>query len=276
GGRSVQQTPDGGYIVAGYSESFSSDTSNDVYVIRTDSIGDTLWTRTYGGTGYQVGTSVKQTADGGFIIGGTYLIKIDANGAIIWVKTYSNNIGISSVQQTADSGYIFIGGGTGVNSSLDVYLMKTDVSGIQLWTKTFGGTGFENGYSFQQTTDGGYIIAGVTNTFSPTSAVYLIRTDSVGNSLWTKTYGLTGQGNIGNSVQQATDGGFFITGSTSGPISQADTPNVYLIKTDTIGNLLWSKTYGRSSLAHGLCGQQTADGGYIAVGYITNYPPGAE
>jgi hypothetical protein len=275
-GTSVQQTTDGGYIIAGLSDSFSPDTSNDVYLIRTDSFGDTLWTKTFGLTGDQRAYSVQQTIDGGYIIAGGYLIKTDVNGVITWSKSYSGTLGFFSVQQTADSGYIITGGATGVGSSLDVYLMKTGVSGTPLWSKTFGGNSTDRGYSVRQTTDGGYIITGATEINNPAySDVYLIRTDSIGGTLWTKTFGWAGQQSGGYSVQQTADGGFFIAGYTTN-WAVLDTPNVYVIKTDAAGDTLWTKMFGGIFPALGRFGQQTTDGGYVVMGHIKDYPTAAE
>ncbi|MHC4540800.1 MAG: hypothetical protein ACYS74_13625, partial [Planctomycetota bacterium] len=150
-GSSVQQTTDGDYIVAGYTYSFGTG-SSDVYLIKTDPSGDTLWTRTYGGSDIDYGYSVLQTTDGDYIVAG---------------ETQS------------------FGAGPG-----DVYLIKTDPSGDTLWTRTYGGNGHDWGQSVQQTTDGGYIVSGQTNSFGPGQAdVYLIKTDAVGDTLWTRTYG---------------------------------------------------------------------------------------
>jgi hypothetical protein len=177
-GFSVQQTSDGGYIIAGFTWSFHAG-NFDVYLIKTDANGDTLFTKTFGGTSNDYGYSVQQTSDGGYIIAGSNLIKTDANGNTLFTKTLSGN----SVQQTSDGGYIIAGStysfGTG---SKDVYLVKTDANGNTLFTKTFGGSSDDAGESVQQTSDGGYIIAGWTYSFGAGSKdVYLIKTDSNGN-----------------------------------------------------------------------------------------------
>lgn len=193
---SVQQTTDGGYIVTGYTASFGAG-GVKVYLIKTDANGDSLWTKTFGGTGHEWGSSVRQTTDGGYIISGytnsfgvglfdAYFIKTDANGNSLWTKTYggADIDDALSVQLTSDGGYISIGETGSFGAGLyDAYLIKTDANGDTLWTKSFGGTGYDYGYSVQQTTDGGYIITGWTNSFGAgTYGVYLIKTDSLGNS----------------------------------------------------------------------------------------------
>src|SRR6185436_6942133 len=224
-GVSIQQTTDGGYIIAGTTESMGAG-GFDIYLIRTDAIGDTLWTKTFGGIADDGGGSVQQTTDGGFIIMGIlgvglsnhdiYLIRTDANGDSLWTKTFggTNTDEGNSVQQTTDGGYIV----SGTTSSFgaggrDIYLTRTDGNGDLLWSKTFGGTSYDEGSSVQQTTDGGYIITGNTLSFgSGNRDVYLIKTDVNGDALWTKTFGGTNDDG-GWSVQQTTEGGYIITGS---------------------------------------------------------------
>ena len=178
-GCSVQQTRDGGYIVAGWTGSFGAG-SHDVWLIRTDVNGDTVWAKTYGGTLADEGHSVQQTSDGGFIVAGftqsygaggydVWLIKTDANGDTVWTSTFGGDQAdwCNSVQQTQDGGYIIAGYAAVFHGwySADVWLIRTDVNGDTVWTKTFGGTSWDEGYSVQQTQDGGYIVAGSTYSF---------------------------------------------------------------------------------------------------------------
>jgi len=285
-GNSIQQTTDGGFIISGYTQSFGAGNS-DVYLIKTDANGDALWTKIFGGTGFDWGNSVQQTIDGGYIVTGitnsfgagyddVYLIKTDANGNSLWTKTFggtNHDLGFS-VQQTTDGGYIIIGKTYNFGAGdMDVYLIKTDVNGDALWTKTFGGTGVDEGYSVQQTTDAGYVITGWTNSFGAgTFDVYLIKTDTNGDSLWTKTFGGTNV-DVGVSVQQTTDGGYIVTGYTT--IFGAGTFDVYLIKTDANGDSLWTKTFGGINTDYGYSVQQTSDGGYIIIGSAQSFGSGS-
>jgi len=242
GGRSVQQTQDTGYVVAGWFT--SSGNGGQVYLVKTNALGDTLWTRTYGGADYDGGNAAQQTQDGGYIVAGwtssfgnlsqVYLIKTNATGDTLWTKTYggaSFDYG-ESVQQTSDGGYIVAGYTDSFGDSDQVYLIKTNGSGDTLWTRTYGGVNDDRGYSVQQTSDGSYIVGGWTNSFGNFVQVYLIKTNAGGDTLWTRTYGGTGD-DYCNSVQQTVDGGYIVAGYTS---SFGNGNQVYLIKTDAEGN----------------------------------------
>ena len=280
-GYSVQQTIDGGYALTGMTGSFDVG-GGDIYLLKTDAGGNSLWTKTFGGTGSDEGHAVHQTLDGGYIIIGStrsfgagssdvYLIKTNGSGDTLWTKTYGgadNEYG-NSVQQTADEGYIIMAStlsfGTG-NS--DFYLIKTDADGDTLWSKTFGGTANDFGISIQQTMDGGYILVGSTYSFGMgLSDVYLIKTDSTGNTLWTKTFGGTNY-DYGISVHQTIGGEFIVAGSTFNFGG-----GVYLIKTDANGDSLWTKTLGIGSGLEGNSIQQTADGGFIITGDLPSGGP---
>ncbi len=205
---------------------------------------DTLWTKTFGGGDYDIGFSVQQTTDEGYIITGrtnsfgsggsdVWLIKTDESGDTLWTKTFGevdSDYGYS-VQQTTDEGYIITGWTESFGGgNYDVWLIKTDESGDTLWTKTFGGSSTDNGKSVQQTADEGYIITGETYSFEAGNYdVWLIKTDESGDTLWTKTFGGGGSGNDGSySVQQTADEGYIITGWTNS--FGAGGSDVWLIK----------------------------------------------
>jgi hypothetical protein len=285
-GSSVQQTSDGGFIIAGYTFSFDSGDYPDVYLIKTDPNGNLLWQKTFGGSNSDGGWSVQQTTDGGFIIAGStwslgagsydvYLIKTDSAGNIQWQKTFggSNDDLGYSVQQTSDGGFIIAGYTSSFGSGYeDVYLIKTDPNGNSQWQKTFGGSYEDYGGSVQQTSDGGYIIAGSTSSFGdPNGDVYLIKTDLAGNLLWQKSFGGSDY-DWGESVQQTSDGGSIIAGTTYS--FGAGKNDVYLIKTDPNGNPLWQKTFGGSDWDRGWSVRQTTDGEFIIAGTTLSFGSG--
>ncbi len=179
-GYSVQQTADGGYIIAGEKDSPSTATPTNVYLIKTDSSGKLLWEKTWSGAGH----SVRQTADGGYIITGeryssACLIKTDSQGNSIWQQTY----GGYDVQLMPDGGYIVTGSVDSASGAADIYVAKTDSNGAILWARTLGGIGYDSGRSIQQTSDGGYVIAGDTqkDLHDYDSAMYLVKIDANGN-----------------------------------------------------------------------------------------------
>ena len=275
-GYSVQQTSDGGYIVTGVTGSGAG--GGDVYLVKTDAAGDTLWTKTFGGAYYDDGQSVRQTRDSGYIITGATtrsdteqpnvcLIKTDANGNTLWTKSFggTNEARGYSVEQTEDGGFIIAGNTlSGTPRSWNVYLVRTTADGDTLWSKTFGDTCYQFGFAVTQTPDGGFAVAGGTNSIENRNFdVYLIRTNSNGDTLWTRTYGGT-EHDISNSMHSTPDGGFVLVGYTRS--FGAGDADIYLIRTDADGDTLWTRTYGGPGNDQGHSVQQPADGGYICTG----------
>ncbi len=279
-GYEVQQTTDGGYVVAGYTGSYPN---RNAILIKTTASGNLQWNKNLGVAGYDDGAySGQQTADGGYILAGwmddinsrsqARLVKTDANGDIIWSKTFggASSEYFYSVRQTADGGFIVAGKEGSTRADYSTYLVKTDGNGNEQWSKTTGGTG--DGYwSVKQTSDGGYILAGSQGTFN---IAILEKTDASGNQQWSKSFGITGKMDRFFSVQQTTDGGYIVAGDTQSYGS--GNYDAWLVKTDTNGNEQWSKTFGgiNNDCAHSV--QQTADGGYILAGWkdITTYGSG--
>ena len=242
--KSVVQTADGGYIIAGTTSSYGAG-KNDVWLIKTDSNGNEEWNKTFGSTGGDSASSVEQTADGGYIITGTtssygagkedaWLIKTDSHGNEEWNKTFWG-FGGSSVEQTADGGYIIAGGNN------DAWLIKTDFRGNKIWYRTFGGIGRDFASSVEQTADGGYIIASTTSSYGAGEGdAWLIKTDSNGDEEWDRTFGGIAD-DFASSVKQTADGDYIIAGGLSrfyglGEDKDEDDPtrfsvaNVWLLK----------------------------------------------
>ncbi len=278
-GKAVRQTLDGGYIIAGTTTSFGSG-GRDILVIKTDYVGDTTWTKTYGGAiDNEYGFCVLQTADSGYIVSGVassfadvsgdiYLIKLDAAGDTAWTRTYGG-IGYewgAEIQQTSDGGYIIAGQTPAFGAGgFDAYLVRLDINGAIVWTKTYGGSGLEIGSSVQQTTDGGFILAGQIDTYGAGGGdFYLLKTDALGTVVWTKAYGRTGT-EAAIVVKQTMDGGYIVGGTSEdalGPLG----PDMCLVKTNAVGDTLWAKLYGGPLIDECYDVVETSDGGFIMCG----------
>ncbi len=249
------------------------------------------WKRSFGGPGVNVGNSIQQTTDGGYIITGqtnsagagqfdVYLLRTDAEGNALWSQTFGGpaDENGTSVRQTTDGGFIVAGNTNSFGSGkYDVYLVKTDSQGNVLWSRTFGGTEDDIASSVRQTADGGYVIVGTTGEIYSSrvqSNVYLIKTDGNGNAVWTKTFGQSSI-NSGNAVQQTVDGGFIVTGTTFDFVSGRNA--VYSVKTDLNGEMQWTKTFEDSShQMTGISVQQTSDSGYVVLGELNSGADGGE
>ena len=276
-GYCVVQSSDGGYIITGGTTS-SGEGAYDVWLVKTNSIGDHEWNKTYGGTGHDTAKCVVQTSDGGYIITGktssfslgfddVWLIKTNSTGDHVWNQTYGgvDQDNGESVLQTSDGGYIIVGSTESFAvGSYDVWLIKTNSIGEHEWNQTFGGTDRDEGYCVAQTSDGGYIITGYKWISGTSRDVWLIKTDENGKHLWNQTFGGTGL-DEGYCVAQTADGGYIITGYTT-PVDAGIYSDVWLIKTDQNGNEEWNQTYGAELSDAGRCVQQTPDGGYIITG----------
>jgi hypothetical protein len=253
----VQQTTDGGYIMA-----------TEGSLIKTDINGSEQWRKTIPGSYLNI-RSLRLTNDGGYIITGLIssyehnlgisLIKTDTSGNEQWNKTFGGKKiqDVGSVQKTTDEGFIICG-----STSDGAWLIKTDINGNEQWNKTFDL--FSTGYSAQQTTDEGYIVAGsFTSSYGGDVNVWLIKTDANGNEQWNKTFGGT-KSDYGKGVQETRDGGFIIVGNTYS-FDTDSYSSIWVIKTDSAGDMKWNNTFSRL-VATGWSVQQTSDGGYFITG----------
>ena len=279
---SICHTSDGGFAMAGKFQD-SDEASWDVYLVRTDSDGDTLWTRSFGGPGDEIARCVIQTADGGFVIAGKtqsagdngwniYLLKTDSDGKKVWVETYGETEMdfARSVIQTADGGYAMVGGTMGANGeTYDAYLVRADADGNQLWTKSYGGDDGEFATSIDETQDGSFIIGAATESFGEgVLDVYLIRTDNDGKVRWANTYG--GEDwDVAWDVRETSDGGFIAAGGTKSFSEYG--MDVYLVRTDADGNAIWARNYGGEGRQTAQAVWEASEGDFVVGGYTYTY-----
>jgi len=295
-GYSMKITEDGGFIIAGTTNSFGAG-QFDFYIVRTDSIGDTLWTRTFGGMNYDYAWSVDKTLDGGFVLAGeinaypydipdAMIIKVNQSGELQWERIYGSTLNdrAFSIRQTPDGSFIVSGSLQLLGSNLAGWLFKLNSDGDSLWSSLFGSNYQDYFYSVQLTSDGGYILTGE---YRPTLTfldLWLVKTDSLGNEQWSKTLDYENDTDIGYSVQQTSDGGYIITGQAA-PFDGG--VEAWVVRTDSIGNILWDKLlpfFPRNLLnkldnpnagsngAHGGNSiKQISDGGYIMAGFSDKF-----
>lgn len=319
-GNSVQQTLDGGYIIAGHTKSFGAG-GFDVWLLKTDSLGDTLWTRTYGGVYDDYGYAIEQTTDSGYICAGAsrsfsttlsgqiYIIKVDSNGDTLWTRTYYDSTRANAIQQTSDGGYIISYNRTVLDwPHSEGYMMKIDSQGNEVWISSCG----ENCQDVQQTTDDGYIGVGGVHDSHHFWYPCVYKRDSLGQIQWDYTYFNYYLG-WGRSIEQTQDEGYIILGysdsrlllfktdsqgvtvwdhlyspyaakghqvletTTSGYIvvgeyyyGGVNGIDLYILRTDSLGDSLWTVTYGEagSDIGHEI--DNTNDGGYIITGQVSS------
>ncbi|MDX1701135.1 MAG: T9SS type A sorting domain-containing protein [Melioribacteraceae bacterium] len=283
---SVFQTADGGYVIAGKIREVGQ-TYTDVYIIRTNSSGDTLWTRIYGNGDTDEANSVIQTEGDGYyvMVGNTrsfgpgnsmiYFMEVSPTADTMWQQYYggsANDYG-QEVIETED-GYAIIGSTANFGAgSFDAWIIRVDWDYNIIWSKTIGGSQSDDGYSIKQLTNGDFIGAGRTKSFGQGDFSFLIfRLSSGGDSLWAKVYGGTAKDQC-TSVKQALGGGIIAAGSTES--FGAGNTDWYIVRTDVNGNSLWTKTIG--GIADDECHSVaiTSDGGYVLTGSTKSYGSGA-
>ena len=269
-GYSILQTADSGYVILG-------STGNNVSLIKTGYKGIEQWNHNYGGSEIDYARHILKTYDGGYIISGTtesyglggsdiWLIKTDPTGFMEW-DAYFGGVNTDqgrSIQQMTDGGYIIIGNSDfSGNGNQDIWLIRTNSQGDSLWTKTFGGSGLELGADVQILEDGGFILLGSTESFgNGSSDIWLIKTDSQGDTTWTKTFG-DNSSDYGKSILKTPDDGYIIRGVTES-FGYGNTALV-LIKIDSTGNKIWDNAFGGSNGEGGNALGETNDGGHILI-----------
>ncbi|MCD4749124.1 MAG: hypothetical protein K8R59_07105, partial [Thermoanaerobaculales bacterium] len=220
----------------------------------TSAYGELFWAKTYGGSESDFAYSIQKTNDTGFIVAGhTYtfgagssdywILKLDTNGVVEWQKTYGESSAdyAGFIQQTNDGGYVVAGENW---SYFDCWVLKLDSSGTVEWQKVYGGSEQDRVNCIQQTTDGGYIVCGFTSSYGAGNADYwVLKLDSSGNIEWQKAYGRS-DSDYARSIQQTSDGGYIVAGFIDA--YGAGSPDYWVLKLDSSGNIEWQKTYGGS------------------------------
>ena len=310
---SIQQTEDLGYIVIGGTSTNppSGDISCtvmewDYWMVKLSPSGAIVWKSCFGGSNYNVAWSVQQTTDSGYIATGTsystdgdvtgnhgsgdfWVIKVSSTGSLLWEKSLggSGPDQAKSIQQTTDGGYIVAGSSssndgqvTGNHGGSDYWAVKLDDTGAIQWERSYGGSGTEVCYNVQQTIDGGYIIGGASNSIDGQVTgnhggddYWVVKIDDTGAIQWENSYGGAGD-EICYSIQQTTDSGYVVAGSTdsaSGQVKTAHGGNDYwIVKLNTWGELSGERTLGGSGTEIASSVQQTTDGGYIIAGQTSS------
>jgi hypothetical protein len=307
----VYQTSDGGYILGGYSfsgvdgdKTVANVGESDIWLIKIDATGKKEWDRAFGGWGFDIPTSLQQTSDGGYIIGSSYtfseywVIKLDASGEKEWDRMYGGDSyeDLRSLQQTSDGGYILGGfshsGASGDKSEdnmgpVDFWVVKTDAAGIKEWDRTYGGLASDLLFSLQQTSDGGYILGGHSNSEASGNKTgakvgdydyWVVKVDAMGVIEWDKVFGGTGEEHL-RSLDQTSDGGYILGGGSgsnkSGDKSEDNlgycvendcTPDYWVVKINEAGEKEWDETIGGDGHDLLMSLQQTSDEGYILGG----------
>jgi hypothetical protein len=261
--QSIQLTPDGGYIVAGDSNSTDGDVTGnhgggDAWVMKLDATGTIVWQKTFGGTRLDSAQSIQLTPDGGYIVAG---------------YTSSNDGNVTGYH----GGFSLCGNfGSQVCPNNDAWVMKLGPTGTLVWQKAFGGTGLDSAQSIQLTPDGGYIVAGYSNStdgdgagnyiYNGYTQAWVVKLNTTGAIIWQKTFGGQGYGPVSaKSIQPTLDGGYIVAGYIT-PYNN----DAWVVKLDAIGAVQWGRSLGGTQLDVAESIQPTNDGGYIVAGYTTS------
>lgn len=284
-GISVIEVSTGGFACIGYTKSSGAGAA-DVWLVRTAVDGTPQWTQTYGGTEDDHGHSIQEIAAGGFIILGStesygsgskdwFLIRVSADGTFLLGHAYggSDSDEATSVIEVSGGDLVLVGDIQNSDTKdHDVWLMRTDYLGYEIWNHTYGGVFNDFGRDVIEVNAGGFALVGFTQSYGAGDYdVYLIRTEANGNLLWSRTYGGSSFENSGALIEVST-GGFAIIGTTRS--SGHGSNDMFLVRTDASGNMLWNKTYGGLDDEGGYSLIEVSTGGFALVGYSESFGAG--
>lgn len=232
----VKQTSDGGLVIVGVE-------SGKIWILKVEADGKLDWEKNFGGSGNDIGYAIQETSDGFIIAGETgrfdsdiWIFKIDNHGTNVLWQNFLGGTGYDaaySIQGTSDGGYIAAGQKSSSAGDADFWIGKLNSDGQLEWEKTYGGSGHEIARSIQQTSDGGYIVAGETSTSAGDIDFLILKLNGNGDLVWQKTYGNSGN-DTARSIQQTIDGGYVVAGETT---TNAGDTDFWVLKLDSNGNL---------------------------------------
>ncbi len=285
----IIQTSDGGYILVGEKKSYG-DGNYDFLVVKLNSDGSVSWAKIYGGQGLDSGNSILETSDGGYMVAGSstsyeggnqdiLLVRIDSSGNVLWAKTYGGvySEDIYSLIQTSDGGFAIAGDTNSVSYgglNYDFLILRLDASGHLLWNKVYGGSYIDYAYSITETTDGHFLVAGITTSFGTGYEDFLVlKLNSDGTLSWAKAYGGE-SGDVAYSIIENSDGNYVVVGRTWSFGNGGK--DFLIIKTNANGDISWAKTYGGSEDDVPYFLIETSEGGYAVAGKTNSFGAGGD
>ena len=297
-GRDITQTSDGGYIITGYTKSFSSGGDMDLWLIKTDANGESClysdggtcsensskWIKSFGTSGNDYGTSVQETSEGDFIVAGksgripsVFVIKTNSSGEKIWENLYGTGPGDRAqyIIERQDLGFLIVGKENANNVDDNLCLINIDTDGAEVWHSLYGGGGADGGNHISEVSGGGYIIAGATKSYGNGNwdDLWLVKTSTGGSMEWQKTFGGS-YTETGNYTHEKDEGGYMVTGSTES-IGQGFY-DIWVVSTDYTGNEIYSQTFGGSMDDKAIRGARGNSGELLIIGYTNSFGNGGE
>ncbi|UJH68611.1 PQQ-binding-like beta-propeller repeat protein [Allomuricauda sp. SCSIO 65647] len=304
--QSAALTSDGGLVISGFTDSSDGDITgyhggHDIWVIKLDSDGNLQWQKAIGGSGFEHASSIIQTIDGGYILAGdtnsvdgdayneepanldSWIVKLDESGEISWNQRLggtNKDYGIE-ILEVLNSGYLVAGHSqsqdgdvTGNHGFSDYWVAQLDMTGAIVWEKSFGGSNEEFLYKIRPTTDGGYAILGFSNSFDGdisepnfNADIWVIKIDAVGNLIWEKSIGNSKGSQSLVSIEESQLGYLYLTGLSHNTEGNHGLSDCWLVKLTENGEMVWEKSFGGTDFDAGYAIKSTTDGGFVIGGY---------